>query len=71
MHEQGAIIYLTVEPGGRMRVNPRPKTARQVLESLGLQEESALVAREGQLLTPDRQILPGDRILVRVVGSRG
>lgn len=50
---------------------PRPKTARQLLAALGLEEESALVARAGELLTPDRRIWPGESLLVRVVASRG
>ena len=50
---------------------PRPKTSRQLLAALGLAEETALVAREGQLLTPDRHIWPGDNLLVRKVASSG
>lgn len=64
-------IMLTLEPEGETLSFPRPKTARQLLQALGLEEETALVAREGKLLTPDRQIWPGDKILVRKVGSRG
>lgn len=69
--ENRAEIVLTVEPEGFTCNFPRPKTARQLLEALGLAEETALVAREGKLLTPDRQIWRGDRILVRKTGSRG
>lgn len=64
-------IVLTVEPEGETRNFPRPKTARQLLQALGLPEETALVARDGKLLTPDRQIWAGDKIMVRKVGSRG
>lgn len=64
-------IELTVEPGGETRVIPRAKTARQLLEKLQILEETALVIRQGQLLTPDRQIWPNDAILIRLVGSRG
>ena len=32
---------------------------------------TALVARDGDLLTPDREILPGDHLLVRKVTSSG
>ena len=65
------MILLTIEPGGETREFPRPKTALQLLHALGLEEETALVARQGKLLTPDRQIWPGDEILVRIVASRG
>lgn len=65
------IIYLTIAPETTARVIPRPKTARQLLEALGLEEEMALVAREGVLLTPDRQIQPGDKIWTRIVASKG
>lgn len=64
-------IMLTIEPDGTRAPFPRPKTARQLLQALGLEEETALVAREGRLLTPDRQIWPGDNIWVRKTGSRG
>ena len=49
----------------------RPKTSRQLLTALGLAEECALVARDGELLTPDRQIWPNDELLVRKVASVG
>jgi sulfur carrier protein ThiS len=50
---------------------PRPKTSRQLLAALNLREECALVARNGELLTPDRRIWPDDELLVRKVGSTG
>lgn len=64
-------ITLTLEPGGGTRTFPRPKTVRQLLEKLNILEETALVARDGKLLTPDRQIWPNESILVRLAGSRG
>ena len=42
-----------------------------LLTALGLAEECALVARDGELLTPDRQIWPNDELLVRKVASVG
>ncbi|MBE6442915.1 MAG: hypothetical protein J6N67_02525 [Desulfovibrio sp.] len=60
-----------LQPEERRLTLPRPKTARQLLAALGLAEETALVAREGQLLTPDRHIWPGDELLVRKVASSG
>lgn len=65
------IIYLTIEGSAGQRILARPKTARQLLDALNMPEETALVARDGKLLTPDRQIWPGDRIWVRPVGSKG
>lgn len=67
----GARILVKLEPAEKMLSLPRPKTARQLLEALGLEEEEALVARDGKLLTPDRRIWPDDSLLVRVVGSVG
>lgn len=68
---QGSRILLLLEPAGKLLSFPRPKTARQLLEALNLLEESALIARDGQLLTPDRRIWPNDKIYVRIVASRG
>lgn len=69
--EHQKYISLTLEPEGKTLRFPRPKTALQLLHALGLEEESALVARQGKLLTPDRQIWPDDEIWVRIVASRG
>lgn len=69
--KQSQFIVLTLEPEGKTLEFPRPKTALQLLHALGLEEESALVARDGKLLTPDRQIWPEDKIWVRVVYSQG
>ena len=67
----GARISVLVQPEEKHLSMPRPKTSRQLLAALGLAEETALVAREGQLLTPDRHIWPGDNLLVRKVASSG
>ena len=67
----GARVTVLVQPEERHLSLPRPKTSRQLLAALGLAEETALVAREGQLLTPDRHIWPGDTLLVRKVASSG
>jgi hypothetical protein len=68
---EGQRIRVLLQPGERHLSLPRPKTARQLLAALGLEEECALVARRGELLTPDRQIWPDDEILVRQVTSSG
>ena len=67
----GARVAVLVQPEEKHLSMPRPKTSRQLLAALGLAEETALVAREGQLLTPDRHIWPGDNLLVRKVASSG
>lgn len=64
-------VTVLLQPEERSLTLKRPKTARQLLEALGLMEETALVARGGELLTPDRRIWPGDELLVRVVTSAG
>ena len=67
----GARIVVLLQPEEKHLSLPRPKTSRQLLAALGLAEETALVAREKQLLTPDRRIWPGDQVLVRKVTSSG
>ncbi|MDD4701017.1 MAG: hypothetical protein PHI96_02235 [Desulfovibrio sp.] len=67
----GARIVVLLQPEEKHLSLPRPKTSRQLLAALGLAEETALVARSGQLLTPDRHIWPDDEVLVRKVASSG
>ena len=67
----GARVKVLLQPEEKHLSLPRPKTSRQLLAALGLAEETALVAREGQLLTPDRHIWPEDDLLVRKVASSG
>lgn len=67
----GARVTVLLQPEETRLSLPRPKTARQLLEALNLTEESALVARGGELLTPDRRIWPDDDLLVRKVASSG
>lgn len=67
----GARIRVWLEPPGKCLSMPRPKTVSQLLQALDLREETALVARQGNLLTPDRRIWPDDELLVRIVASRG
>ena len=67
----GARVTVLVQPEEKYLSLPRPKTSRQLLAALGLAEETALVARNGQLLTPDRHIWPDDDLLVRKVASSG
>ena len=67
----GPRVLIYRQPDNILLSMPRMKTAHQLLEKLGLYEETALVARGDELLTPDRRIWPNDKILVRVVASRG
>ena len=67
----GTRVTVLVQPEENRLSLPRPKTARQLLEALDLAEESALVARQDELLTPDRRIWPDDDLLVRKVASSG
>lgn len=64
-------ITLTREPVGGTREEPRPKTVTQLCNRLGIAQGTALIIRNGELLTPDRRIEPGDHITVRSVVSRG
>ena len=66
-----ATVSVFLQPEDKELVLPRPKNAQQLLHALGLRPCAALVAREGELLTPDRAIYPGDRLLVRTVTSSG
>lgn len=67
----GARVIVRLQPEDSLISIPRPKTARQLLAALGLAEETALVARNGELLTPDRHVWPNDELLVRKVASTG
>ena len=67
----GARVEVLLQPEEQLLSLPRPKTSRQLLHALGLAEECALVARNGELLTPDRHIWPNDSLLVRKVASSG
>lgn len=64
------IVFLTIDGIGTRTV-ARPKTVRQLLAALDMPEETALVARDQKLLTPDRQIWPGDCLWIRPTVSRG
>lgn len=67
------LVTVRLQPEERIVELPRHrvKNVRRLLETLGIPPCTALVARDGDLLTPDREILPGDRLLVRKVTSSG
>lgn len=64
-------VTIQLEPENQTIQIQRPKTVAQLLDYLGLAPETALVARNGKLLTHDRRIWPDDVILVRKVTSSG
>ncbi len=64
-------ITVHLEPQGKSLTMPRPKTVWQLMNRLGLKPCSALIIRDGGLLTRDREIAPGDVITVRSVVSSG
>ena len=66
-----AEITVRFEPSGKEETMPRVKTVLQLLNKLGVKRGTALVIRDGGLLTPDREILPDDVITVRTVVSQG
>ena len=66
-----AVITVLLQPGDKEISLPRPKTVLQLLHKLDIRPGTALVIREGGLLTPDRAIAHGDHITVRVVTSSG
>lgn len=64
-------ISVILEPENQTRILPRPKSVTQLLNRLQLRPTEVLVIRNGGLLTPDREILPGETITLRSVVSRG
>jgi sulfur carrier protein len=64
-------ITVLLQPEGREFFLPRPKTVLQLLRKLDIRPGTALVIREGGLLTQDIRIFPGDHITVRIVTSSG
>ena len=66
-----AMVSVFLQPEDTELALPRPKNAQQLLKALGLGSCEALVARDGELLTPDRAVYSGDRLLVRKVTSSG
>ncbi|MBQ7456629.1 MAG: hypothetical protein IJS54_03345 [Desulfovibrio sp.] len=64
-------IVVHMVPGDTTTTIPYVKTVWQLCKALGLAEESALVAREGKLLTLDRHINPNDHLEIIKVTSRG
>ena len=66
-----ATVTVRLEPEGREVLLPWPKTVLQLLRKLDIRRGTALVIRDGGLLTEDRRVLPGEHITVRTVTSSG
>lgn len=64
-------ITVRLQPREQLLTMPREKTVLQVLRKLGIRPATAIVVRDGGLLTPDREVLPDDTLLIRVVTSCG
>lgn len=64
-------ITVTLEPSGKELTMPRVKSVLQLFKKLGIKPGTALAIRDGGLLTPDREVLPDDHIIVRTVVSQG
>ena len=64
-------LTVLLQPEEKIVEIPKAKTARGILNALGLRECAALVIRDGGLLTPDRAVAPGERLIVRKVASSG
>lgn len=64
-------INVLLEPENKTLVFERLNTVLQLLNRINRKPGRVLVIRNGQLLTPDVALTPGDRIIVRDVGSKG
>lgn len=64
-------ISVLLQPEEKLITIPRPKTVLQLLKKLEIKPGTALVIRDGGLLTPDRHIFPEEHLTVRIVTSSG
>lgn len=65
------MIRVFIEPDNQEREFDPLNTVLQLLGRLHLRPTHALVIRGDELLTPDRRLADGDRIVVRKVVSQG
>ena len=70
---RGGTVTVQLQPGRSEFELPRAraKNVARLLEELGLRQGTAIVARDGILLTPDVPLYPGQTLLVRKVMSSG
>lgn len=66
-----ATVTVFLQPDNKTITLPRPKSVLSLLKKLDIRAGTALVIRDGGLLTQDREVLPGDEITVRIVTSSG
>ncbi len=64
-------ITVVLQPQEKIIEMPRPKTVIQLFNKLGIRRGTALVIRNGELLTPDISIMADEIITVRIVTSSG
>ncbi|EFI33544.1 conserved hypothetical protein [Desulfonatronospira thiodismutans ASO3-1] len=64
-------MQILIEPENQWADIDRATTVLNLLKKLELRPNQAIVIRNGELLTPDRQIDPEDSITVRKTASRG
>ena len=66
-------LHVLLQPEERGLDVPRAsaKNVARLLAALGLRQGTAIVARDGVLLTPDVPLYPGQTVLVRKVMSSG
>lgn len=66
-------IQVLLQPGDSTFEMPRAraKNVARLLAALNLRQGTAIVARDGELLTPDVPLYPGQSVLVRKVMSSG
>ncbi|MUM76321.1 hypothetical protein GKC30_01585 [Pseudodesulfovibrio sp. F-1] len=65
------MITVRLEPDNDVVELHGTKTVLAVLNRLKLRSTMAIVVRDGQLLTPDRRLAPGQTLMVRKVTSAG
>ena len=70
---QAPVLHVLLQPEEKSIDVPRHKAKNvlRLLEHLGIRKGTAIVARGGELLTPDRALYANDEILVRKVTSAG
>lgn len=64
-------MQVTIQPDNKTMDITKVQSVTGLLNRLGLKPTQALVIRDKELLTPDRKLSPQDRIIVRMVTSRG
>lgn len=71
--ESAPLVSVLLQPEEKTVQFPRHKVKNvsRLLQLLGIRQNTALVARGRELLTPDRAIYAGDSLLVRKVTSSG